>query len=198
MTKAPFLLSALILATPAFAGPREDTLAGISRCAALPDDRTFLDCVYGAAQPMRGKLGLPPAPPAQVRLVPPAYAAPSAPPVAAYVPPVPAYVPPRPAAAMPPAPPPVTGKQVGVLASFLGNDPSAAWIEAFSFDGKGLFTVTFSNGQVWKQDPADRARAKWSGRASDYSIKLAVNTDGRTGTLWVRGDASTYQVRKVR
>ena len=181
MTKAPFLLSALILTTPALAGPREDTLAGISRCAALPDDRAFLDCLYGAAQPMRARLGLSPANPAQVRLVPPANGAP------------------MPAAAPRMAPPPpAPAKQVGALSSFLGNDPTAAWIESFSFDRKGLFTVTFSNGQVWRQDPSDSARAKWSGRASDYGIKLAINSDGRSGTLWVRGDASTYQVRKLR
>jgi hypothetical protein len=59
-------------AGPALAGPREETLAGISRCAGLPDDRTFLDCIYGAAQPMRAALGLSPALPAQQRLVPPA------------------------------------------------------------------------------------------------------------------------------
>jgi hypothetical protein len=189
MTKLPLLLSVLVLATPALAGPREDTLAGISRCAALPDDRTFLDCIYGAAQPMRSKLGLSPAPAGQLRLVPPAYLAPAAPPVAAYAPA---------SRAMPPAPPPAAAKPVGVLASFLGNDPSAAWIETFSFDRHHLFTVTFSNGQIWRQDPSDTARAHWAGRASDYSIKLAINGDGRSGTLWVRGDASTYQVRKLR
>ncbi len=56
----------------AVADPRQDMLAGISRCAGLPDDRTFLDCVYGAAQPLRAALGLPPAPTFQIRLVPPA------------------------------------------------------------------------------------------------------------------------------
>src|SRR3984957_8793892 len=58
-------------ALPAMADPREETLAGISRCAGLPDDRTFLDCIYGAAQPMRAALGLSPALPAQQLLVPP-------------------------------------------------------------------------------------------------------------------------------
>ena len=166
---------------PALAGPREDTLAGIARCSALSDDRQFLDCIYGAAQPMRARLGLTPAPAGQQRLVPPAYGAAAA------------VAPPPRAAAMAPAPRPVGG-----LSNLRGNDPTASWMESFSFDRHGLFTVTFSNGQVWRQDAVDTARAHWSGRASDYSIKLAVDGTGRGGTLFVRGDASTYKVRKLR
>src|SRR5271154_1492429 len=61
----------LALAAPALAAPRDDVLYGISRCGGIADDRTWLDCVYGAAQPMRAKLGLPPAPASQQALVPP-------------------------------------------------------------------------------------------------------------------------------
>jgi hypothetical protein len=64
----------MLSAGPALAAPRDDALAGISRCAGLTDDRVFLDCLYGAAQPLRAELGLPPASPAQIRLVPPALA----------------------------------------------------------------------------------------------------------------------------
>ena len=203
MVRRLLVISALLAATSAFAGPREDTLAGISRCAGLPDDRTFLDCVYGAAQPMRAHLGLPPAPVTQQHLVPPApmgYAPaptagmiPSAAPV--YVPPVAAA--PRMATAVPP---PATrpAPKVGVVDSFLGNDSTANWMEAFSFDSHHLFTVTFSNGQVWRQDASDTARAHWTGRPSDFSIKLAIDATGRSGQLWVRGDTVIYQVHKVR
>ena len=167
-------------ALPALAGPREDTLGGISRCAALPDDRAFLDCIYGAAQPMRARLGLAPAPVTQQRLVPPA--------PGSYAPPAAA-----PRAAMAPQP-----KPVGVVNSLLGNDPSANWMEAFSFDRHGLFTVTFSNGQIWRQDAGDAARAHWSGRPSDFSVKLATDASGRNGQLMVRGDTASYQVHKLR
>ena len=76
ITFFPILLIALcaVLAAPALAAPRDDALAGISRCAGLTDDRMFLDCLYGAAQPLRAELGLPPANAAQIRLVPPALA----------------------------------------------------------------------------------------------------------------------------
>src|SRR3984957_19494297 len=60
------------LAAPALAAARDDVLYGISRCGGIGDDRVWLDCVYGAAQPMRAQLGLPPALAAQQKLVPPA------------------------------------------------------------------------------------------------------------------------------
>src|SRR5690349_14585965 len=67
--------------TPVLADPRSDALAGATRCQSIADDRMFLNCVYGAMQPLRAALGLPPAPPSQVSLVPPA-SFPTAPPSA--------------------------------------------------------------------------------------------------------------------
>ena len=60
------------IATAANANARDDVLAGISRCGGISDDRSWLDCVYGAAQPMRAQLGLLPALASQQKLVPPA------------------------------------------------------------------------------------------------------------------------------
>jgi len=174
MTKALLLTALVLMPLPALAGPREDALAGISRCSALSDDRQFLNCLYGAAQPLRASLGLSPAPASQTRLVPPVAGTPRA-------------------AGLAPQP-----KPVGGLANALGSDPTANWMETFSFDRSGLFTVTFSNGQVWRQDASDTARAHWSGRASDYSIRLSVDGGGRSGVLMVRGDAAPYQVHRLR
>ncbi len=58
----------LCLAAPAEARPRDDALAGGFRCAAIADSRQWLDCYYGAAQPVRAALGLGPALAAQVKL----------------------------------------------------------------------------------------------------------------------------------
>jgi hypothetical protein len=55
---------------PAWAGARDDATAGAYRCAVIGDLRPWLDCFYGAAQPVRAKLGLPSAPAAQVRIAP--------------------------------------------------------------------------------------------------------------------------------
>jgi hypothetical protein len=43
-------------------------MAASYRCSAIGAARQWLDCFYGAAQPARSALGLPPAPPAQVQL----------------------------------------------------------------------------------------------------------------------------------
>lgn len=69
---AMLAFSVVLLWSPAFAGPREDTFAGISRCSSIADNRLMLECIYGAAQPLRSSLGLPPASAFQISLVPPA------------------------------------------------------------------------------------------------------------------------------
>jgi len=65
-----FLFTGLPLAA-AHAGPRDDVRAGSARCDSISDDHTWLNCYYGAAQPVRAELGLPPAPDSQQSLVPP-------------------------------------------------------------------------------------------------------------------------------
>jgi hypothetical protein len=51
--------------------PRDEVRAASSRCDNITDERTWLDCYYGAAQPVRAELGLPPALASQQSLVPP-------------------------------------------------------------------------------------------------------------------------------
>ena len=64
-----FLVPALFsLAAPAEARPRDDALSGAIRCGAIADSRQWLDCYYGAAQPVRAALGLGSALPAQITL----------------------------------------------------------------------------------------------------------------------------------
>src|ERR1044072_3747176 len=80
------VLGGIAAAMPqAHADTRDDIRAGIERCGVIHDNKVWLDCVYGAIQPMRSQLGLQPAPEFQQRLVPPA--------PAAYIPPPPATVP---------------------------------------------------------------------------------------------------------
>lgn len=56
-------------ALPAAARPRDEAMSGAFRCAAIGDLRAWLDCFYGAAQPVRAALAMPPAPQAQLALV---------------------------------------------------------------------------------------------------------------------------------
>jgi len=64
------LVAALLVlaAQPLVARSRDDVLSGMFHCAAIGDTRVWLDCYYGAAQPVRAELGLAAAPPGQVRL----------------------------------------------------------------------------------------------------------------------------------
>jgi hypothetical protein len=172
MRKTTLLSALLVLAAiPALAGPREDMMAGISRCGAISDDRTFLNCVYGAAQPLRAQLGLPPAPQEQQRLVPGAMAAP-APRVAT-----------APQAARP-VPAPYSQRAI--------QDR----LETFTFDSRGLFIIMLGNGEHWRQDPADTVRAKWVGRASDYIVRVAKDSP-RSAQMSVMGDPNIYRMVRV-
>ena len=179
------LLLPVVCASPVLAGPREDSLAGVSRCAALPDDRTFLDCVYGAMQPMRAALGLPPALPAQQRLVPPvdpSLARNSQPPSAQ--------------AAMPPASvQPAPGKENGVFSNVFSG--GALRMASYSFDRRGLFTVSLSDGSVWRQDASDTSFAHFGGKASEYPVTLYPGDFGKA-RMDVRGEGGPYLVVRVR
>lgn len=120
-------LAAAFFGPPASAGVREDVLAAMQRCSVIPDDRTWLDCTYGAQQLMRSKLGLTPAPEFQQRLVPPVttMASPSAAAVSA----------------VPKSKPPA-GNSRGVTVSVLVG---------VRYDNQGAFIATLENGQVWHQ-----------------------------------------------
>jgi hypothetical protein len=185
------LLLSIISISPALAGPREDSLAGISRCAGLPDDRTFLDCVYGAMQPMRAELGLQPAPPAQQRLVPPAYLPSSrgAPPPSAQAAPGSAPFQPVPVQS-------ASANNSGGLFSgmFAGNGLHMA---SYTFNKRGLFTVTLSDGSVWKQDANDSNFAHFGGQASKYIVTLHPGDFGKA-RMDVRGEGGPYLVERVR
>jgi hypothetical protein len=190
MTCRVFLAAALLGASflPAMADPRQDTLAAISRCAGLPDDRTFLDCIYGAAQPLRAELGLQPAPSFQTRLVPPAPGARAA--LAAPT----ASVPP-PMAASAPTPQQKTNGVFGNL--FNGDNEETARMASYSFNPRGFFTVTLDNGQVWRQRANDAAFAQWGAKPADYYVTVRAQTTGGY-SLSVRGNDGLYQVELVR
>lgn len=159
----------LLLTATAMAGPRQDMLAAIARCNAIADERMFLDCVYGAAQPVRAELGLPPAAAAQQRLV-PSITAPLTAPAAA-------------AAAAP--------SHDGIR---LFDD--SLHMTAYSFDGHGLFTVTLSDGSVWKQNSNDTNFAHFSGAAARYPVSIIAGDYG--SRMDVRGEPGPYRVEQVR
>jgi hypothetical protein len=181
-----FLLLALLplAASTAFAATRDDVMSAATRCAGITDDRSWLDCYYGAAQPMRAQLGLVPAPASQTAKVPPA---PGAAQVFSAAPPAP-VVTPRPASA-----PPVTK---GFLGGLSGSSTDDVKMASYRFDKHGMFTVTLNNGQAWQQVADDTNFAHWRGPASNYKVSVAEGGFGHA-ELMVENDGQTYEVRRA-
>lgn len=187
MSPRRFLLSLAALsglfATPALAQndpARDDVLANVERCGGITDNRVWLNCFYGAAQPMRAQLGLPPAPEAQVAL-----------------------------AKNPPVPPrPVAKKDdsgwlgIGSLNPFGSSNSDddfrtgTSRLASFSFGKDGVFTATLANGEVWRQSPYDDLRAHWSGQPSSYIVIVTSDMMG-SHTMRVKGDQN-YRVMRVK
>ena len=131
-------LAAALFNSPVLAGVREDVLTAMQRCSVIPDDRTWLDCTYGAQQLMRSKLGLTPAPEFQQRLVPPAGTMAPPPPVAV--------------SATPRVAPPSSRHRSGFMDMFSSNRAMAVSVlVGVRYDNQGAFIATLENGQVWHQ-----------------------------------------------
>lgn len=190
----PVLLCGAIALTAAAAqaDTRDDVLSGIQRCGEIHDDRTWLDCLYGAEQPMRAHLGLQPAPEFQQRLVP----AGSAMPLSA--------MPAAPAAAVPPPaavatrPPP--RKKPGFWSTLLGEAPPVAVsrMASYRYEKNGAFVVTLQNGQQWRQVDVDSGvQAAWLRPPSTYTVTVSSGAFG-SYTLHTDDNPRIYKVEMVR
>jgi hypothetical protein len=204
-------LAPALLPGTALADARDDVVAGMMRCAVIADDRQWLECYYGAAQPMRGRLGLPPAPQSQQQLlqqhysgapvhpVYPAMAAPLAPLGAA-----PSYqAQPQMASRAPvPSGPPPMPKQRGIFSDFLGGSDLVrnAPVQSYEFARDGAFTITLTDGQVWQQtaDDAGRHPAKWREPAQNMRVTISEGAM-RSFNMTVDGnDSVQYKVHRIR
>jgi hypothetical protein len=190
------LIAAVLAPVTAFADTRDDVTAGIYRCGRIADDRQWLECLYGAAQPMRQKLGLPPAPDSQQIL--------SRLPGLATTPapgPAPRPVAPPPAAALASAVPPPASPATGFG---LPRDSAAPARESgriadFKFDRFGIFTVTLTNGQVWQQNSSDETKARWRASPAQQAYNVVIS-EGILGSynFKVINMPGTYKVRRVK
>jgi len=183
------------LALPAMAGPRDDVLYGISRCGGIANDRTWLDCVYGAAQPMRATLGLPPAPASQQALVPP---------------PVPGQAAPTAQAMAAPVMTPQQQKdyeeytKLSTVPRFIlkmatpTEEPTepATTLKSYKFDAAGYFMVTLANGETWRQDSSDTLYAHWNKPAATYAAQILPASTQTGRRLKVGGQ--TFLVQKAK
>jgi hypothetical protein len=184
MKHATLVIASLIAcAVPAAAQNMRDTvMEGAGRCYGIADDHAWLDCFYGSAQPMRARLGLSPAPQAQVGLVPPAGAG--------YLAATPAY-----RHAAPPVP---VAKEKGFFGELLGSTKPAASnmpMAAYSFDKTGRFTIRLQNGQTYQQEENDLSHPGWSGPPE--SLLVTINASGDKYTVKVKSDpGKIYHARR--
>ena len=204
-------------ALPAAADSRDLVLERISRCYALTDTRQYLECLYGAAQPLRNELGLAPAPQANsfaalfARPASPAAYAPPAAPVAA-APARPVLVPQQPrqdpglasdvfSTVLGMKTTRVASEQFGLRnarASANGVDHITARLAEYDFDRRtGLFTVTLDNGQVWEEQKGDEHNPSWKKPAASYVATISYGAMG-TYNLSVAGERQRYKVQRTR
>jgi hypothetical protein len=154
----------------AWADARQDVVSGIARCAGLGDDRQWLDCYYGAAQPMRAWLGLSPAPQSQLRLQQSGPAQPYQPPYQPQSRPMPAAVAVAPVRSGPPPKP----KASGIFDVFGGSDVvNNAQVRSYDVKKEG-FIITLQDGQVWQQTDADADKnpVRWRDPAESMHVTI--------------------------
>jgi hypothetical protein len=171
---AASLVALMLAALPSYGATREDIYHAFQRCNVKGENRVWLDCIYGAAQPMRAELGLPPAPASQVRLVPQTEA--------------------TALGALAAAP----QKRTGLLSYVLGGDREVdeMTFRAYRFDSSGRFTVTLANGQVWRQTDDDRHLAGWKADPARYQASIRTGALG-SSILKVRNEPGAFMVKRV-
>jgi len=165
----------LVQATPAPGIPkdlsaRDTVISSAARCGSVAAERSWLDCYYAAANPVRVLLGL------------------AAVPGAASVP-----------VSMPaPSPAPVARSDEGFFDGMFDKRDvqSIAHMASYRFDRNGLFTVTLDNGEVWRQLDGDNHVAHWSKPAHGYIVTVAKGAF-KSFNLSVKGNLAAYKVRRV-
>lgn len=196
-------LAPVLLPHAALADSRDEVVAGMMRCAVITDDRQWLDCYYGAAQPMRSRLGLTPAPQSQQQILQHYYSgAPvgprnTAPALAPLAPANQAAAPATVASGPPPMP-----RQRGIFSDFLGGQDLArnAPVRDYKFNANGAFVITLADGQVWEQtgDDSGRHPAKWRDAPSSMHVTISQGAM-RSYNLVLNGKESVqYKVHRVK
>jgi hypothetical protein len=187
-----FLTAVGCFAGPAAADTRDDVMAAMQRCSVMQDDRTWLECTYGAQQLMRAKLGLQPAPDYQQRLVPPVSTAPARAPLASAQPVAPPVAAPVLHASA--APPPAPQRRGSFMQILGGTAPPVAVspLTSLNYDSQGLFIATLQNGQVWRQIENTTRKAR---------LRIGEKITIVPGALWSytlksEDDSRTFKVER--
>jgi hypothetical protein len=159
---------------------RDDVMSAVLRCYAVPEDRQWLDCFYGAAQPVRTHLGLSPGPQAPAMSI-------SAPGGQRMV--------------QHPVPDVMPLDQFGLAAiprPLARNvDHITARMTAYNFSRFKIFTVFLSNGQVWRQLSGDVIYAHWDKPPASYMVTISHGAFG-SFNLQVKDLPSVFKVERLK
>jgi len=214
-------VSLMVAVSPVQAGTRDQVMSKAFGCAEIGDARLWLDCYYGAAQPVRAALRLRPASPAQIALTqsPPAGSAPQAADIRksvlsgaarcgeldddrrwldcyyAAAQPMRAILNLSPAPRLPQAL--NAGDGFGPGNADSRSAPMIVRMLSYKFDRKGIFTVTLSNGEVWRQLSGDTSFARWKGEPQKYSVRISHGLLG-SYNLEVLENPGMFKVHRVR
>jgi hypothetical protein len=183
---------------PADARARDEVMSEAFHCTTIDDDRQWLDCYYGAAQPMRAQLRLPPAPQARIALAAPMPGA-------------------NPGAS---APMPAPRKKEGFLSGIFSSEDAASpqqfglaappapqempqnvkqivsRIADYQFDRYGVMTLKLANGQVWRQVEGDTALAKLHLAPASYAVTIKHGFFG-SYNMTIKGVPGLFRVQRI-
>ena len=184
---------------PADVPIRNEVMTNASNCYSIADDRRWLDCYYGATQPMRTRLGLPPMPQASVSQQ-------------ALVSTSTLNVPISPTAPIEGhdglsnkldsvATAELTVQQFGPVSSRPSIahkiDHIVSRMVSYSFDQYGIFTVTLADVQTWKQVSGDTDYAHWKKPATSYVVNISRGFM-TSYNLRVQGIPGVYKVQRIK
>jgi hypothetical protein len=183
LQSAPAAQVSLALSPPANSVPqaadiRDTVLSGASRCNERNSDRQWLDCYYAAAQPMRAYLNLRPAPELQATIQKEEDAG-------------------RQTSFDVSRKPDNADDSFGLDKDSHRTKFVSARMTSFIFDKRGIFTVTLSNQQVWRQLSGDTSLAHWTEPPSKYNVRIIRGLLG-SYNLMVRNDPGMFKVHRMR
>jgi hypothetical protein len=192
---APAVAIALFQAVPALAGPQDDALTAVAKCASIADDHARLACYDAAAPQVKAATE---AIPAQVATVPPQQTQNGdswfgLPDIfggrSAQTTPkefgnddLPAPPPPPPAAGQPASPPVI--------------DSITAGVSDYAFNPFGHFTVFLDNGQIWQQLEGDVDVAHFS-RSHPNKVTISRGALG-SYELSINDQDSVFKVKRLK
>ncbi len=228
MTRIPYAVGLLLLAAmpAADARPRDEVMAGVFHCNGLGDDRQWLDCYYGAAQPARTSLGLKPAPANQMQLV-------QSPPANSQAQPSAlrnrviadagrcydqendrgwldcyyrAALPMREklglsisagqSAARPASDNFGLRRQVEVASTQNVPDNITSRMASYSFDAQNVFTVKLENGESWRQLDGDGIAVRWTKPPGTYVLTIRSGMS-HSFIMTVRDEPQVFRVHRI-